>query len=195
MKKKTLLFAICATFVLTTGCSSSNQLTEALSPAAESTSASTEAPAPTETPVPEQPVLSVGKKGSVGDWKVNVKKVSVKQKIQNGTYQYFKPGKGNSFVVISMSVENKGTKAATFLPRFGTKDKTTIARLYYQGEYEYSATELIGYKKDLTTKSIQPLTKESGILVFEIPKKAAKSKKELTLNFSVGEESITYSLK
>lgn len=195
MKKKTLLFAICATFVLTTGCSSSNQLTETLSPAAESTSASTEAPAPTETPVPEQPVLSVGKKGSVGDWKVNVKKVSVKQKIQNGTYQYFKPGKGNSFLVISMSVENKGTKAAKFLPRFGMKDETTVATLYYQNEYEYSATELIGYNKDLTTKSIQPLTKENGILVFEVPKKTVKSKKDLTLNFSMGEESITYSLK
>lgn len=198
MKKKTLLFAICAcaTFVLATGCSSSNnQLTEALSPAVESTSASTETPAPTETPVPEPSVLSIGEKSSVGDWNIKVKKVSVKQKIQNGTYQYFKPGKGNSFLVVSLSVENKGKTDTQFLPRFGRKNTTTVVRLYYQNEYEYSATELMGYDKDLTTEYIQPLTKENGIIVFEVPKKTVKSKKDLTLNFSVGDESITYSLK
>ncbi len=195
MKKKALIFVMCATFVLTTGCSSSNQVTDTLSPAAQSTPANTEASAPTETPVPEEPVLSLGEKSSVGDWKINVKKASVKQKIKNGSYRYFEPGKGNSFLVISMSTENKGSKAATFLPRFGTKDKAVVATLYYQNEYEYSATELIGYDKDLTTKSIQPLTKENGVIVFEVPKKTVKSKKDLTLKFSVGDESITYSLK
>lgn len=194
MKKKALIFVMCTVFVLTTGCSS-DQLTETLSPAAQSTPASAETPVPTETPAPEQPVLSVGEKSSVGDWKINVKKASAKQKIKNGSYRYFEPGKGNSFLVISMSAENKGSKAATFLPRFGTKDKAVVATLYYQNEYEYSATELIGYDKDLTTKSIQPLTKENGIIVFEVPKKTVKSKKDLTLKFSVGDESITYSLK
>ena len=94
-----------------------------------------------------------------------------------------------------MSAENKGTTAQNFLPRFGKKDTSVVAKLYYQNEYEYSATELIGYDKDLTTKSIQPLTKENGIIVFEVPKKTVKSKKDLTLKFSVGDESVTYSLK
>lgn len=194
MRKKAYLLILFAALVLTAGCSS-EQLTETLSNIDKPTPASAETPAPTETPAPEQPVLSLGEKTTIGDWEVNVKSVSVKQKIKNGKYQYFKPGKGNTFLVVSMSSKNKGKKAAQFLPRFGMKDKTTVATLYYQTEYEYNPTELMGYKKDLTTKSIQPLTKESGIVVFEIPKKTAKSKKELTLGFQVGDESITYSLK
>lgn len=194
MRKKALLLITCAAFICVTGCSSNN-LTETLSNVAESTPASTATPAPTETPVPEAPTLVLGKKGTVGNWEINAKKVSVKQKINNGKYTYFKPSKGNSFVEITMSVKNKGTKAESFLPRVGMQDKAIIATLYYQDEYEYSATELMGYDKDLTTESIQPLTKENGILVFEVPKKASKSKKELKLTFKVGDESISYALK
>lgn len=200
MRKKALLLITCAAFICMTGCASGPSTepttTTKTSSTTESASDSTEAPAPTETPAPEEPAaLSLGKKGTVGDWEITAKKVSAKQKIKNGKYYYFKPGKGNAFVIIDMSVKNKGTKAENFLPRVGVRDKTVIATLYYQDEYEYSATELMGYDKDLTTKSIQPLTKENGILVFEVPKKASKSLKELTLNFKVGDESISYALK
>ena len=195
MRKKALLLITCAAFICITGCSS-DKLTETLSTVTESTQENTATPAPTETPVPEEPAaLSLGKKGTVGNWEINAKKVSAKQKIKNGKYYYFKPSKGNSFVIINMSVKNKGTKAENFLPRVGMRDKAVVATLYYQEEYEYSATELMGYDKDLTTKSIQPLTKENGILVFEVPKKASKSMKELTLTFKVGDESISYALK
>lgn len=197
MRKKAYLLILFTALVLTAGCSS-EQLTQTLSNTDKPTPASADSaatPVPTEPPATEAPVLSLGKKSTVGDWEVNVKSVSVKKKIQNGKYTYFKPGKGNTFLIVSMSSKNNGKKAAQFLPRFGTKDKTTVATLYYQTEYEYNPTELMGYDKDLATKSIQPLTKENGIVVFEIPKKTAKSKKELTLNFSVGEESVTYSLK
>lgn len=111
MRKKALLMITCAAFMLITGCSS-NPLadttpTTTTNSTTESAPASTEAPAPTETPAPEETTISLGKKGTVGNWEINAKSVSVKQKIKNGTYQYFKPGKGNSFVVISMSAKNK----------------------------------------------------------------------------------------
>lgn len=119
----------------------------------------------------------------------------MKQKITNGKYQYFKPGKGKSFVILSLSARNNGKKIAQFLPRIGYKNEAVITTLCYKDEYEYSPTELISYDKDLTTKKVQPLSTESGILVFEVPKKIAKSKKNLTLKFSLGEETITYTLK
>lgn len=196
MRKKSLLIAICAVFVLTTGCSSSsNQLSDTLSPATESTPTSTEEAAPTDTPVPEPEVLSLGKKASLGDWDIKVKKASIKKTIKDGSYRYFKPSDGNSFLLVSLSVKNNGKTDQSFMPRIAQKSKDIIATLYYQNEYEYSATQLIGYDKDLTTESIKPLNTKNGVIAFEIPKKTIKSTKELTLSFSIGDESITYSLK
>lgn len=194
MRKITLIMITCATLVLMSGCSS-DPLTETLSSLSDSTPAVTATSAPTETPAPQDTILSLGKKGTVGNWELNVKKVSVSKKIKNGKYQFFKPGKGKSFVVVSMSAKNKGEKAEQFLPRVGLRNKMIIAKLYYKDKYEYSATELMGYDKDLTTESIDPLEKASGILAFEVPKKASKSKKQLTLNFKVDEESVSYKLK
>lgn len=195
MKRRVLLLTVCTTLLVLTGCST-NQLSETVTTITDTGSSPTvsEAPAATATPAPEAETLSLGKKTTLGDWKICAKKATVKQKIKNGKYQYYKPGKGKSFVVISLSARNNGKKTAAFLPRIGYKNEAVFSTLCYKDEYEYSPTELLSYDKDLTTEKIQPLSTESGVLAFEVPKKVAKSKKNLVLKFTLDDQTVSYSI-
>lgn len=206
MKKMILLFTTCTALAFTgcgldsltdsanTSTTSSSSLSNSSSDSTTSQTQPTTAPAES-TPEPEETTLALGKKATVGDWKINAKSVSVKKQIPNGKYQYFKPSKGNSFVVVSMSARNEGKKEEEFLPRVGYKDTMSTATLYYENEYEYSPTELLSYDKDMATIKIQPLATKKGILVFDVPKKAAKNLKNLKLKFSAQEQSAVYDLK
>ncbi len=198
MKKTALVLALCTTLLIT-GCSS-EKVTETLNKAAdqvatmtETTSAPVETPAP--TPASTETEMKLGKKGTVGNWDIKVKKAEVKKKIKNGSYRYFDPGKGNRFVVVSLSAKNNGEKAEQLLPRMGWEGKMVMAVLIDENGEEYKATQLIGYSKDITTESIKPNKTKSGIVAFQIPKKAAKSLKKLTLRIGTSNETLVYTLK
>lgn len=207
MKKLIVLFTTCTALVFTgcglgsstdstttTSTTSSNILSNSSSDStASQTTQSTTAPAES-SPEPEETTQALGKKATIGDWKINAKSVSVKKQIPNGKYQYFKPSKGNSFVVVSMSVSNQGTEEAEFLPRVGYKDTMSTAALYYEDE-EFQATELFAYDKDIATLKVKPSATKKGILVFDVPKKAAKKLKNLKLKFSAQGQDAVYELK
>lgn len=191
--KKTALATFACAALLITGCSA-NQVKDAVNTVTNSTTEATATPAPTNTPAPKETTVALGKKAKIGDWNVCVKKVSVTQKIQNGKYRYFKPSKGNSYVLFSLSARNNGKKNETFLPSVGLANKMNSAILYYKDEYEYKPTQLLSYDKDLLTKKIQPLTTKSGVIAFEVPKKVAKAKKQLKLKIGTKSENVTYPL-
>lgn len=195
MRKLVALLSCAA--ILMTGCSS-DQLTETLNQAADTVASVTEStpePTPTPTPAPVATELELGKKGNIGDWKVCVKKAETKKKIKNGQYRYFEAGKGNKFVIVSMSVSNNGKESGEFLPRVGYEDTMIAATLYYEDEYEYKPTQLLSYDKDLAAKDIQPLSTEKGVIAFEVPNKVAKNKKNLKLKIGTSTDYLVYSLK
>lgn len=196
MKKKVLLLFTCTTLLMA-GCAGSKiaNTVDKISDSISSEQKPTAAPTPVSTPGPKETKVALGKKGTAGDWKIGVKSVSVKTKINNGKYRQYKPGKGKSFVVISLSAKNNGEKMTEFLPRIGMVDKAVTATLIYQDKYEYSPTELLSYDKDLTTKKIQPLATESGIIAFEVPKKVAKQKKKMKLKIGLKKDYLIYDLK
>ena len=197
MKKQPALLGICCCLLLT-GCSTpAKNLADTVQKAAENISKATDTPAPSDTPEPESEpkALSLGTKATLGDWKFCVKKAEIKKTIKNGKYRYFKPGKGKRFLCITMTARNYGHKAATLFPRVGYADKMFTAVLYYKEKYEYQPTQLLAFDKDLMCKSISPLTTQSGILTFEIPKKTADSKKDFSLRIGTSTDYLTYSLK
>lgn len=196
MKKKLIALTLCVAFLIT-GCNAATtkKLLKTAKNAADLANSSTATTAPTATPAPKQTNVKIGKRAKISDWSFKVTKVSVKKKIKNGQYRVFKPKKGNQFVIINISVTNKGKKEATFLPRVGYENKALTAKLYYKDEYEYSATQLLSYDKDIVTKSISPLDTKKGIIAFEVPKKVAKSKKNLKLKIGTSLESVVYSAK
>lgn len=209
MKKQALLLFTC-TALLMTGCASTTPTTGSTStsdssisseaPAAPATTAASNdaaaaGAAADSTAAPEAAELKLGKKATIGDWKVCAKKVSSPKKIKNGSYRYFQPSKGNSFIIVDMSVRNNGKKEAEFLPRVGLKDETVFVKLMYKDGYEYSPTELLSYDKDLAMEKIKPLKTKNGILAFDVPKKVGKAKKDLKLVFTLNDTTVTYSLK
>ena len=199
MKKKSIILLTCAMLFIT-GCSSStisetvNETIHKVSEQVSEEPAQTTLPKPTSTPGPKETKVALGKKGKVGDWKIGANKASVKKKITNGKYHYFEAKKGNTFVIISLSVRNNGKQAETFLPRVGYENTMIQAVLYYKDKYEYVASELFSYDKDLVGTSIQPLDTEKGIIAFEVPKKVAKSKKNLKLKIGTKNEYLVFSL-
>lgn len=208
MKKQALLLLTC-TALLMTGCASTTPTTDGTS--SSDSSVSSAAPAATaasnnaadttgdtaaeSTAAPEAAELKLGKKTTLGDWNICAKKISSPKQIKNGSISYFQPSKGNSFIVVDMSVRNNGKKGAEFLPRVGLKDQTVLAKLVYSDGSDYSPTQLLAYDKDLTTKKIESNKTKNGILVFDIPKKIANKKKDLKLTFTLDETTVTYSLK
>ena len=138
--------------------------------------------------------LSLKDEGKVGDWEICVKKVAVKNKINNGKYRYFKAEKGQTYVVLTVTVKNAGKEKEKFLPYVGIKGRMIQALITSADNQEYKPTQLLGYNKDLVDKSMNTSEKKTGTIAFQIPKKAAKDKKNLKLSFEKGEEKLLYSL-
>lgn len=199
MRKKSLLLFTC-TALLLAGCSGnslSDTVDKVSDPVAETqkTPAATATAAPTSTPGPKETSLSLGKKSTAGDWKICAKKASVKTMINNGSYRQYKPGKGKSFVVISLSARNNSKKSEQFLPRLGYENKMISATLIYQGKKEYAPTQLIGYSKDLVTATVKSKTTKNGIITFEVPTKVAKKLKKIKLKIGTKMDYLIYDLK
>lgn len=194
MRKNLLLLGTCLTLLLA-GCSSpAKDIAETVKNVTNN-SDPTSTPEPTGTPAPKETKLALGKKGSIGDWDIRVKKAEIRTKIKNGKYRVFEPDKGEKFVSITATVRNKGKEKSSFLPRVGYKDKMLTATLYYKEKYEYQPLELLSYDKDLVGTQVNPLSNKSGIIVFSVPKKVAKAKGKLLLKIGTSTENVTYSLK
>lgn len=200
MKKRiiALLTALTTTAMVLSGCSASNarraaKLINAVSDQVSENSA-TETPTATPEPTPTTTQLKLGEKAQVGDWTFKVKKVSTKKMFKISDYSGYKPSDGNTFVCLSMSVENKGSEEEKFLPMMGLENKMVTATLIYKDEYEYKPTDLSGYKKCLTNEFIKPLSKKSGLVVYDVPKKVAKNLKEATVKIGTVNENVVYPL-
>lgn len=194
MKKKLILLTSCFALLLT-GCGDTpaEQIADTIKEAAESMQ-STDAPAPSATPAPKEAKLSLGKKATIGNWKITVKKAEKKKEIKNGQFRVFKPEKGDAFISVTATVRNNGKKEATFCPHYGLADTAVIATLYYK-DYEYHASDLLAYDKDLVNTKMKPLTNKSGIIVFDVPKKVANAKQNLTLKIGTKKDYAIYTLK
>lgn len=200
MKKKLFILALGAT-VAFTGCSLAKtaRIAQEIGEVAEEMNSQAESAKPTTTPSPSPEVketkLALGKTGTVSDWKITVKKISSKKKIENGTYRVYKPDKGDSFIVVNLSVKNNGKEEAAFLPRIGYQDKMISAKLIYKDEYEYMPTQLLSYDKDIVEKKVKPLATKKGIIVFEVPNKVAKNLKSLELKIGLENDKLIYKAK
>ena len=123
MKKRTitlLTVLTCTTAMVLSGCGASTakkaaNLIGAVSEQASENSA-TETPTATPEPTPSTTQLKLGEKAQVGDWTFKAKKVSTKKMFKVSKYTGYKPTDGNTFVCLSMSVENQGAEEKIFLP-------------------------------------------------------------------------------
>lgn len=200
MKKR--LFALTSCVVLSvavlSGCSASTvqKITEVAEKASEQAETPSDAETtPSPTPAPRETTLALKKTATVGDWKFTVKKTTVKNKIRTSQFMEAKADKGNRLVIASITVTNMGKKKGTFLPMVGMKNTMVTAKLLDKDGREYQPSAVTGYEKDIANKSIKPLEKKSGILVFNIPKKVTKNLKSCKIRIGTEGESVLYPAK
>ena len=156
--------------------------------------ATTEA-ATTEAPtVAPDSILSIGDEGSLKDWTIVVTNAEVTDSIKENDYYGFSPEEGNKYLAIDITANNKGKNAATFLPSYGLGDDIS-AKILYQGEYEFSATNLLGYSKSIFDTSVNPLSTKSGMVAFELPDSIASADEELILVISAGKTNLQFKVR
>ena len=199
MKKKLIAITLCTVLSMSvlTGCGTSavKKLADTAKDISEQASATATPGGPTATPAPKETTLALKKTGTVGDWKFKVTKLATKKKVRTSKYMEAKASDGNLLVLVSMSATNNGKKEATFLPRVGRENTMMTAKLIYKDQYEYQPSSITGYDKDITAKSIDPLSKKSGIVAFDVPKKVAKDLKSCKIRIGTKGEAVVYPAK
>ena len=198
---KKMIMIMLAAMVFLTSCAASDE-GNASTPAQGTTpSASTAEPTveptpePTAEPTPEPTPVPNNKAGDtvmLGNWEITLVGCEITEGVQNGAYTVFKADEGNRYVVVTLTVKNTGTTSDRFLPSFSMGDGVR-AKLLYQGEYEFSATNLLGHSDELHDKSLNPLSSVEGLIAFQIAEDAAVAD-ELVLTLSEGSESVKYDL-
>ncbi len=199
MKKKLLAITLCTALSVgtLTGCGGSavKKLADTAKEISEQSDATSTPNAPTATPAPKETTLAMNKAGKVGDWTFTVKKLATKKTIKTSKYMEAKASDGNLLVLATVSVTNNGKKEATFLPRVGMENTMITAKLIYKDNFEYQPSSITGYDKDIAAKSIDPLSKKSGIVAFDVPKKVAKDLKSCKIRIGTKDEAVIYTAK
>lgn len=199
MKRKLFIFTcITATMTFLNGCGSSpsqnNNQTQAT---ISTTSTETTTTEETETTTVEETTistLSLGESGTLVDWEITVTNMDLLDSIAN-TYGSFNADAGNKFLVVSITVKNNGKTADSFLPSFSFGDDV-IAKILYSDGYEFSATQLLAYDKDLHDKTLNPLSSADGEIAFQVPDVVSDSIDEaLILHFSSGKNNLDFKLR
>lgn len=197
---KKILIVTLLTMLLLTSCgaprrddaqSSSPQQNSESTPALEPTPE----PTPTIEPTPEptaEPQNQVGDTVTLGDWEITLVGCEITDQVSVNQFMGFTADEGNQYVLVTLSVKNTGTAADTFLPSFHMGDSVS-AKLLYQEEYEFSATNMLGHSDELHDKKLNPLSSAEGLVAFQVATEAAVPE-QLELVLSQGKKSVIYSL-
>lgn len=183
--KKTLIILLLTTLLLTS-CGTPQQGSAQPPEPAQGSEA-----APTPEPTAE-PHNQVGDTVMLGDWEITLLGCEITEKVSANQYLSFKADDGNKYVIVTLTVKNTATKADSFLPSFSMGNDVS-AKLLYLGEYEFSASNLLGHSDELHDKTLNPLSTAEGLIAFQVADEAAVLE-ELELELSQGKESVTYRL-
>ena len=121
--------------------------------------------------------LKIGKEGTLGVWSIT-----------------YTPDDGNKYFSVSVTVTNNSKTAETFLESYSLSTDLQAKLLFGDG-YEFSATQLIGYKKSLHNETLNPLSSKEGVIAFEIPNDVADSDQKLVLQFAINNEFLKFKVR
>lgn len=139
-------------------------------------------------------IYEMDEKVKLNDWSITVTNMKIVASIDSDYMTYSPSDEESKFAKVSVKIKNNGKKAVSFLPSYSFGDDI-YAKILYDDGYEFISTSLLGYNKDMHNSSINPLSSEKGIIAFEIPNEVAKSKDELILSFTEGEETINIKIR
>lgn len=197
MKKMIVLLVFLVTAIFLTACSGEKSpVVSSAAPMAVSSKAADPAPTPTPEPTPEPAVsFSIGDTAEIGNWKISVSNIEFAEKIESSAYTFFAPNTdGNKYLSVSITVENTGKEADTFLSSFSYGDDI-VPKLVFGDGYEFSRTNLLGYEQEISDEVINPLSSISGVIVFDVPPTVEESTEPLSLIFKNTSAEATFILR
>lgn len=200
MKKKLMLLLLATTMLAGCGNTAKTDSVDTKTDAVAITevdTSTTEAPEDTQENVvssDENVVYSLNEECVLKDWSIIASNVEITDAVAENEYYGFTPDDGNKYLVIDITVTNNGTAADTFLPSYGLSDDIS-AKVIFQGTYEYSSTNLLGYGEELHDTSVNPLSSKSGRVSFEIPDTIADSTEELILKIGAGRDFVDIKIR
>lgn len=145
-------------------------------------------------PVETEPeTYALGDTVTLNDFEITVDSWEATKKIASSAYTSFNSDEGSTYIVVTLSIKNVGTSANTLISTYSIGRNAATAKIYYQGEYEYTGANLLGYSEDLHDDQMNPLESKTGVLAFSLPDEAAGSS-DLTFVLSAGKTSYTFVL-
>lgn len=141
----------------------------------------------------EPETYALGDTVTLNDFEITVDSWEATKKIASSAYTSFNSDEGSTYIVVTLSIKNVGTSASTLISTYSIGRDAATAKIYYQGEYEYTGTNLLGYSEDLHDDQLNPLESKTGVLAFSLPDEAAESS-DLTFVLSAGKTSYTFAL-
>ncbi len=147
----------------------------------------------TDSPTPSPDPDSV-QSDTIGVWEITLDDHYFTDSISINDFMSFTADEGDQYLVVDLTVSNTGKQAETFLPSVYF-DTDLQAYLYYDEDYEFSASKLMGLTDDLHDRFFNPLITKSGIIVFAIPESIIDDEKPLELTFSMGDESVSFDIR
>lgn len=160
----------------------------------EAESVITEQNATDEAEEQSENVCSIGDTASLKDWSIAVTDFKIADTIDDD-YGYFSPDSENGkYAQVFVTVTNNGKQSMTFLPSFGLGDDVGT-KLLYGDNYEFSATDLIGYSNEIHDAGLNPMSSQSGEVVFEIPDSVASSTDEIIIQFTSGNDKVQFKVR
>ncbi len=141
-----------------------------------------------------QEYYNIGDNAILRDWNIQITDIKIVDSIKVD-YGYFSPkDEGNKYIQFFATITNNGKQADRFLP-FVNIGNHVQTKILYGDEYEFTETNLIGYRNDLHDSTINPLSSKTGEIVFEIPKTVADSNQEILLQFTSGIKSVEFKIR
>lgn len=140
--------------------------------------------------------IAMGEVFEINDWEIEITATEMVENIPSGDFLNFTPNdEGNLFLVVELSVTNRGTSARDFLPMFRTNNDLN-ATVFYDGNFSYQPTTLLGHDGDLASMtSITALGQRNGFLAFSIPPVVQDSDNPLTIVFNAGRQEMTFQIR
>lgn len=130
--------------------------------------------------------------GTVGNWEIKINDFSYSDSVSVGVLHEYEAKENSKYCIVSITVKNIGKEAATFLPIVYYGD-TTTAKIKWN-DLEYTRSNLVFSKDNLSSEDLNPLVSTNGNIAFELPNEVIESNTPPIIVFSYGSESLSFEL-
>lgn len=139
-------------------------------------------------------IYNIGETATLKDWEVTVTDMQIVESISTGYIKYTPDEDGDRYIQVFVTAVNNGKQANRFLPTVGIGDDVK-AKIIYGDGYEFSGSILLGYDNDMHDSTVNPLSSQTGEIVFSVPETVHSSEDEIQIHFISGKDTVKFKIR